>query len=210
MSKDTSFIPVRFTSRNSIKLTEPNENDPESFSSNFYANFPPPRTPLNSIPDPSQCLEQKANHEIDYEVSRQVRSSDVKLEASVAMMMSKRGGNVSGYDNSRVSSKWKSYSEPNSANSTPVRRISSVGVNTGPRVSVYGGEKGGSSSKVSKRLSVGNLEVPEEITKFELVEDPSFRNDHNVQVNLCLDVILTFFLFEFLILFLFCIDVDTD
>ncbi|KAK1387409.1 Kinesin motor domain-containing protein [Heracleum sosnowskyi] len=181
MSKDASSSSLRFTSRNSIKHTEPNENDLESLSSNFYANFPPPRTPLNSIPDPSQYLEQKANHEIDYEVARPGRSSDAKLEASLAMMMSKRGGNVGNNDNSRVSSKWKSYSEPNSANSTPARRISSVGVNTGSRVSVYGGEKGGSSSKVSKRLSVGNFEVPEEITKFELVEDPSFWNDHNVQ-----------------------------
>lgn len=188
MSKDISSSSLRFTSRNSIKHTESNENDLDSLSSNFYANFPPPRTPLNSIPDPSQYLEQKAKHEIDYEVSRPGRLVDSKLEASVAMMMSKRGGN----DNSRVSSKWKSYSEPNSANSTPSRRISSVGVNTGPRVSVYGGEKGGSSCKVSKRLSIGNFEVPEEITKFELKEDPSFWNDHNVQVNLCLDVVLSY------------------
>ncbi|KAL8157876.1 kinesin-like protein KIN-12C isoform X2 [Apium graveolens] len=181
MSKDTSSSALRLTSRTSIKHTEPSENDLDILSSNFSANFPPPRTPLNSITDPSQYIEQKANHQTDYEVSRPGRLADAKLEASVAVMMSKRGGNVGGNDSSRVSSKWKSYSEPNSANSTPARRISSVGVNTGPRVSVCGGEKGGSSSKASKRLSIGNFEVPEEITKFELVEDPSFWNDHNVQ-----------------------------
>lgn len=201
MSKETSSS-LRYTSRNSIRNTELNENDLESFSSNFNVNYPPPRTPLNSIPDPCQYLEQKANHEIDYEVSRPGRSSDAKLEASVMMMMmSKKSGNVSGYDNSRASNKWKSNSEPNSANSTPARRISCVGVNTGPRVSVYGGEKGGSSSKVSKRLSVGNFEVPDEITKFELVEDPSFWNDHNVQVNFVCGYYIEIFCSSFLLCF---------
>ncbi|WOH15809.1 hypothetical protein DCAR_0935355 [Daucus carota subsp. sativus] len=181
MSKDTAPSSVRSISRNSIKFTEPNENDLESLSSDRFANFPPPRTPLNSIPDPCQYLEHKASQEIDCEGSRQGKSSDARLEASVAMMMSRRGGNVGNCDGSRVSSKWKANSEPNSANSTPARRISSVGVSTGPRVSVYGGEKGGSSCKASKRLSVGNFEVPEEIMKFDLVEDPLFWNDHNVQ-----------------------------
>lgn len=193
MSKDNSSL--RFASRNPSKnpQSEGNENEFENLSNTI--NFHPPRTPLNSIPDPSQYLQLKENHELDndskVEAVRAVRSLDGKFEGSdhhhQLITLSKRAGNVS--------NRGKTQSEPNSSHSTPARRVSSIGAlgpSTGPRAPLYTGEKGGSSSRVSRGLSVGNSEIPAEITHFELEEDTSFWNDHNVQVFYFIFMIFSF------------------
>ncbi|MFS7944338.1 hypothetical protein Hanom_Chr06g00510981 [Helianthus anomalus] len=60
-----------------------------------------------------------------------------------------------------------------SANSTPARSVSR-----------YYWRKGRGVYRVSRRISSGNGElVAAEVPHFELVEDPSFWDDHNVQVD---------------------------
>nr|XP_043607210.1 kinesin-like protein KIN-12C [Erigeron canadensis] len=115
--------------------------------------IPLSRTPLNTIPDPSQFCK-----EFQY------------IE--------------SGSSSNRRKSE--------SAHSTPAKSVSrttyvgQLGAVTGPRVSLSNTDRVGSSSRVSRRISGANCEpvVKDsiEVKHFELVEDPSFWNDHNVQV----------------------------
>ncbi|CAJ2650140.1 kinesin-like protein KIN-12C isoform X2 [Trifolium pratense] len=88
------------TRRNS--QIESNENE---FESQNPINFPPPRTPLNSIPDPSQCHES--------ETHRHARSS------------SDRFGNAGSVRTGKL------HSESNSAQSTPARNSSRVSLGGG-------------------------------------------------------------------------------
>ncbi|GAU16719.1 hypothetical protein TSUD_199610 [Trifolium subterraneum] len=88
------------TRRNS--QIESNENE---FESHNPINFPPPRTPLNSIPDPSQCHESEPH--------RHARSS------------SDRFGNANSVRTGKL------HSEPNSAQSTPARNSSRVSLGGG-------------------------------------------------------------------------------
>ncbi|MCL7045771.1 hypothetical protein MKW94_028005, partial [Papaver nudicaule] len=85
------------------------------------------------------------------------------------------------------------YSEPNSAQSTPSRSlpkyISATGCvkpHRGGDVGVRGGGGGGGGSfpKACRRVSVVPSEILPvvDVQHFELVEDPSFWMDHNVQV----------------------------
>lgn len=160
MSKQTS----------NFSQPEANENDFETPLNPIH--FPPPRTPLNTIADPAQIA-----HDSDFDSSYfatkfeslrhgRYSLSDRKLEAR---------GNVG-----------KAHSEPNSAQSTPARRISVggvIGACNGSRVSLYTGNKAG-ISKTCKALSAVNSDLlPDEIPHFELVEDSSFWTDHNVQVG---------------------------
>lgn len=87
---------------------EANENEFES--SQNPINYPPPRTPLNSIPDPSQY--QNEPHE----------SSDAVRPV--------RSGNGS-FGSGRTG---KAHSEPNSAQSTPARNASRVSLGSKGRV----------------------------------------------------------------------------
>lgn len=183
----TSRALGRNISRNPSQF-EGNENEFEvSQSLNSY---PPPRTPLNSIPDPSQSqkesLESEVNSHYKLEAIRPGRSSDKRIEAS----SSDRFGNFSfSYATPRVLGRnGKAHSEPNSAQSTPARNASrvslggAVGICAGSRVPYSGGGKSGSSGTFLKGISVANSELSKEVQHFELKEDPSFWMDHNVQV----------------------------
>ncbi|KAM3708012.1 hypothetical protein ACJW31_02G067300 [Castanea mollissima] len=196
MSKETSTS--RFVARNVSKNTHPESNENEFEASLNPIHFPPPRTPLNTIQDPSQSQSQKDFHDTDFdshhklEAVRSTRALDKKLEAS------DRVGNAShSYVTPRVSARvgTKSQSEPNSTQSTPAKSVSrpSIGgangaCNLSSRAwNLYNGGRGGSSSRVSRRVSisntsVSNCEFPVEVQHFELVQDPSFWTDHNVQV----------------------------
>ncbi|KAK8471014.1 hypothetical protein PHAVU_003G119700 [Phaseolus vulgaris] len=92
--------------RNSLSETKENELE----AAQNPVNFPPPRTPLHSIPDPSQCQE--------LEPARQPRfgSATPRLSARIG----------------------KSHSEPNSAQSTPTRTASRVSLGGGrPSASAF-------------------------------------------------------------------------
>ncbi|XP_059280862.1 kinesin-like protein KIN-12C isoform X1 [Lycium ferocissimum] len=142
MSKDASSSSSSLRSATRSNL-ESNENDADT----LFLPFPPPRTPLNSITDPSQCQ----THPTALNKSETTRSL--------------RG---------------KSHSEPNSAQTTPLRRISNVFTCSGARYSMNTGPKG--ANKTSKGTPVINSEPSVQVPHFELAEDPSFWKDHNVQV----------------------------
>ncbi|KAK3007108.1 hypothetical protein RJ639_016177, partial [Escallonia herrerae] len=143
MSKDAPSIPFAASKR---MQSECNENEFENLPNSV--NSAPIRSPLNTIPDPSQCQTEA------------IRASGSSL--------SKRIGNSGpNFETSKVSSQV-----------TPARRTSSVGT----RLPQYTGGKGGSSSRVSRAIAVASSEPQVEVPCFELVEDLSFWNDHNVQV----------------------------
>ncbi|TQD96897.1 hypothetical protein C1H46_017502 [Malus baccata] len=189
-SKESSTVrfPARNVARNS--QSEPNENEFETASNPIH--FPPPRTPLNSIADPAQL--QKELHEFDFDSQpkfeairsgRYSLSLDRKIEAPEK---AGQGGGLS-YGTPRVSSGrgGKAHSEPNSAQSTPARtgRASiggAMGGCTGSKALQYYGGRAGSCSRISREVSVVNSEVLAQVPHFELEEDSSFWNDHNVQV----------------------------
>ncbi|KAK6913625.1 Kinesin motor domain [Dillenia turbinata] len=165
MSKDG--ITGRFHGRNSSKNSnsEANENDFENSTS--FPHFPPPRTPLHSIPDPSQYQIDVGDLDLDqYEATR---SSCHRIGDP---------GVGSNLGTPRVSGRGKVHSEPNSAQSTPMRSYSRI-----PHGGVIGASSG---SRASQRVSRGNsamaLESLVQVPHFELVENPLFWRDHNVQV----------------------------
>ncbi|KAL7178397.1 hypothetical protein ACSBR2_031527 [Camellia fascicularis] len=186
MSKEASS--VRFLARNDSKNTPTEGNENEFENESNLINFPPPRTPLNAIPDPSQY--QREPQELDFEGSRVNRSSDKKIEqvSDIQLALNKAIGNVGGsnYATPRVSGRGKAHSEPNSAQSTPARRVSNIGASSvvcaGLRPPQHSGARGGSSSRVYRGIPLVNSEQFIEVPYFELVEDPSFWKDHNVQV----------------------------
>ncbi|CAK8563854.1 unnamed protein product [Lathyrus sativus] len=106
MLKETTTTPSTTTStRNSnrrITQMEANENE---FESQNPINFPPPRTPLNSIPDPSQCHE--------HEPLRHARSTSDRVGSGVSVRIGKLN------------------SEPGSAHSTPARNSSRISLGGG-------------------------------------------------------------------------------
>lgn len=165
MSKDA--LGYRLAPRTS--QNEANEN--EFGASLNPLHFPPPRSPLNSIPDPSQF--QKDIQESDQAYSTNRLLSDRKVVEASGSLVATHGGTP------RVSvrSHGKIHSEPSSAQSTPARSGCS-------RVSLGG--RGVSSSalfsRVSRGISVVNHEVSLDVEHFELVDDPLFWKDHNVQV----------------------------
>ncbi|KAI9113846.1 hypothetical protein K1719_015097 [Acacia pycnantha] len=158
---------------------EANENVFEA-SQNIH-NYPPPRTPLNTIPDPCQYQkepqEYDANSHYKIEAIRSGRSSDRFVNLSL------NNGTPRG-----LGRYGKESSEPNSAQSTPARSASRIslggagGICPGTRVQYSGGGKTGSSGTFFKGISVANSEFSKEVQHFELKEDPSFWMDHNVQV----------------------------
>ncbi|KAD1657700.1 hypothetical protein E3N88_42498 [Mikania micrantha] len=123
---------------------------------------PPSRTPLDTIPDPSQFSKEFLHEVLNHDGFR-----DKSMDAGLSSNRRK-------FD---------------SAHSTPARSVSrssyigQLGACTGPRVLHSTGERGGTISRVSRRISNVSFEpLPTEVPHFELVEDPSFWNDHNVQV----------------------------
>ncbi|XVF38949.1 hypothetical protein REPUB_Repub20aG0147000 [Reevesia pubescens] len=167
MSRDISSS--RFFSKNA------NENEFENSLSS--AHFPPPRTPLNSIPDPSQ-YQKESQFQDELDVDSKDKSESIKTLHRTPRVTSRHG---------------KLHSEPNSAQSTPARsgqRVS-LGGGAGPciasRVTQVFGGRGGVSSSSSSRVSRGismidNSNFSVEASHFELIEDPSFWKDRNVQV----------------------------
>ncbi|XP_033509839.1 kinesin-like protein KIN-12C isoform X2 [Nicotiana tomentosiformis] len=151
MSKDASSSSVR--SADARTQFESNEND---FDNTEFPFPPPTRTPLNSIADPSQRLTLAQDlHPTKSETTRAVRDAN----------------GVRG----------KAHSEPNSAQTTPVRRICNVFTRSGARHALHTGGKG--TTLLSSRTSKGTLFINSEPSvHFELSENPSFWNDHNVQV----------------------------
>ncbi|KAI3505973.1 hypothetical protein L1887_28326 [Cichorium endivia] len=148
------------SSKNSQAEGNENQVDKTLSTSNPF-DIPLSRTPLNVIPDPSQF-----SKELLQEVVNHTGFRDKSLEAGST-----------------------SRRKFDSAHSTPARSVSrttyvgQLGACTGPRVLHCTGERGASSSRVSRRISNVNCEPPPTaVPHFELVEDPSFWNDHNVQV----------------------------
>ncbi|KAJ6720892.1 KINESIN-LIKE PROTEIN KIN-12C ISOFORM X1 [Salix viminalis] len=173
MSSSKPTIARNPHSRNQQEEPSTKENEFET-SLNSSAHFPPPRTPLNSIPDPTQC--HKETHESGF---------DSKLETT-------RSGRFStGTPRVLIRHGKAAQSEPNSAHSTPARSASRNslggalgGYATGTRSLQFNKGKDVSflSSRVSRGISVSNSDFSVEIPHFELDEDPSFWKDHNVQV----------------------------
>ncbi|XAR56946.1 Plus-end-directed kinesin ATPase [Bertholletia excelsa] len=193
MSKENSTI--RFLARNVTENTPMEGNENHLENELVPAIFPPPRTPLNTIPDPTQ--HQREFQEIDFESKHKTeggrahRLLDKKTEVTDGQLtLNKAIGNIcsSNYGTPRVPGRGRAYSEPNSAQSTPARsvsRVSNIGASTGAYGGLrpqHSGTRVGSSSRVSRGISLVNLEQSIEGPHFELVEDPSFWKDHNVQV----------------------------
>lgn len=199
MSRDASDL--RFVAANTLKNAQLESTENEFDNSMNSIHFPPPRTPLNTIPDPSQF--QREFQELDFDskdrfgAARAGRSSDRKIEVLENLLsLNKVIGNVSNCGTPRVSGRGKAQSEPSSAQSTPARSISRtlnggvVGACSGHRPPPYSVGKGGSSSRVSRGISNPMSEPLVEVPHFEIVEDPSFWMDHNVQVRVVLSCCL--------------------
>lgn len=178
MSKDSST--VRNVSRR--PQPEPNENDFETPANPIQ--FPPPRSPLNSIADPAQL--QKEFHELDSDSQPKleaVRSGRFSLSERRLETLEKAGNGGLSFGTPRVSGRGgKAQSEPNSAQSTPARNRASIGGCALSKAPVYNGGRSGSSARVSREIPVANSEVLTQVPHFELAEDSSFWTDHNVQV----------------------------
>ncbi|XP_059641625.1 kinesin-like protein KIN-12C [Cornus florida] len=191
MSKDTSSL--RFIARNTLRNVQfvANENEFENSSNPIH--FPPPRTPLDTISDPSQhqreLQELDFNSQIKLKVAELVDHPIKEFENSESQLTVNKGtGNLGlNYGTPRILSRGKSHSEPNSAQSTPARcssrtsNVGTLGACTGPRPP-QSGARLGSSSRVSRGIPLVNSEPSVEVPHFELVEDNSFWKDHNVQV----------------------------
>ncbi|KAL8216282.1 hypothetical protein R6Q57_023119 [Mikania cordata] len=141
--------------------SEGNENQFEKILP-VPVDVPPSRTPLDTIPDPSQFSKEFLHEVLNHDGFR-----DKSMDAGLSSNRRK-------FD---------------SAHSTPAKSVSrssyigQLGACTGPRVLHSTGERGGNISRVSRRISNVSFEpLPTEVPHFELVEDPSFWNDHNVQV----------------------------
>ncbi|KAH9766437.1 kinesin-like protein KIN-12C [Citrus sinensis] len=152
--------------------TSQNEANENQFGASLNPlHFPPPRSPLNSIPDPSQFQKDIQESDQVYSIDRSL--SDRKVVETSGSFVATHVGTP------RVSvrSHGKIHSEPSSAQSTPARSGCS-------RVSLGG--RGVSSSalfsRISRGISVVNHEVSVDVEHFELVDDPLFWKDHNVQV----------------------------
>lgn len=139
----------------------------------------PSRPPLNSIPDPSQYLLQQSQLHFEEKPESSRRR---KHEGIVSALTRTPKGN------GRAKS---SNSEPNSAQSTPARsghRVS-IGGSTLTRLPSQFGYGGGGRSTLlhrdsdSRRFSIATpQQLLADTPHFELDADPSFWNDHNVQV----------------------------
>ncbi|KAF5206813.1 Kinesin, partial [Thalictrum thalictroides] len=141
-------------------------------------------SPLITIPDPSQNPKEEIqeNDLLDFKANRfegNHRFGHRKIETLNYKTPNRNG--VRG----------KVNSESKSAHNTPSRSVSLVsatnnngalGFCTGNRPIQEIGIKGGSSSKVLRRFSIAPSELSTRVPCFELVEDPSFWTDHNVQV----------------------------
>ncbi|XP_057810222.1 LOW QUALITY PROTEIN: kinesin-like protein KIN-12E [Salvia miltiorrhiza] len=143
----------------------------------------PSRPPLNSIPDPSQYQSQlsQLHFEEKPESSRRRKHEGVgeRQVISAFMRTPKANGRAK-----------PASSEPNSAQSTPARsghRVSFAG-STLTRLPSQFSNGGGRAGLLhrdsnSRRFSIATpQQLLADVPHFELDDDPSFWNDHNVQV----------------------------
>lgn len=156
----------------SNRTIHPSENEFE----NSMNQMPvvPSRPPLNSIPDPSQYqLKQQFQHDSESS-SKESRRKKPEGIAEISSLLKTPKAHGRGKSTN---------SEPNSAQTTPTR--------SGPRVSLAGLPRfpselrGGALPRVPRRFSVATpQQLLTDVPHFELDGDPSFWNDHNVQVGL--------------------------
>ncbi|XP_037494827.1 kinesin-like protein KIN-12C [Jatropha curcas] len=185
MSRESSSF--RIMARNAHSRNPQDEANENEFDNTLNsAHFPPPRTPLNTIPDP--CQYRRETHEYDFdskdkfETARAGRVSGKKLEAV---------DRAASYATPRVSNRQgKVHSESNSAQSTPARSGSraslggaTVAYTAGTKSTYFTrGKEAGSTYRLSRGISLENSDFSVEVPHFELDEDASFWADHNVQV----------------------------
>lgn len=187
MSNDSSSS--RLNCRKTLQST-PNENEFES----SWNSIPlvPSRAPLNSIPDPSQCQSiphQQLHHDFKDKPGPSKASGSRKLEGLTETQL-----NSSLVKTPKLNGRGKqSNSEPNSAQSTPIRsgpRLSNAGFASGsiltrlpPQLGNGGGR--GVIPRVSRGMSVAisHQTYADDVPHFELNDDPSFWKDRNVQVD---------------------------
>lgn len=140
---------------------EGNENDSDGVSDNFT--LPPPRAPLISIPDPSQSPRGAPPGELEVP------------KADAVQLLTKWNGGT-----------------PRSGQSTPTRstprpQCGNGGLcsGNGGRFPLHSGARERLASSKTARAMVEFKACPSaEVRHFELDEDTSFWNDHNVQVQL--------------------------
>ncbi|KAK4493424.1 hypothetical protein RD792_017674 [Penstemon davidsonii] len=135
----------------------------------------PSRSPLNSIPDPSQFQSKTPNQQFHHDTKEKPQSS-TQLTSSFTRAPS-----------SRVYNRGKSaYSEPNSAPIRSGARVFNEG-STSLMRSPFQIAKGLGRLGILPRVSRGiSVSIPQQVVAdipcFELEEDPLFWKDHNVQV----------------------------
>ncbi|KAG6428260.1 hypothetical protein SASPL_112511 [Salvia splendens] len=153
--------------------------DENEFESLWSQTIPgPSRPPLNSIPDPSQSQQSQLQSEEKPELSRRRKHEGMGERQLISSLM--RTPKVNGRTK-------PSNSEPNSAQSTPPRSVHRVciGASTLTRLPPQFGNGGGRlhHDSDSRRFSIATPhQLLAEVPHFELDDDPSFWNDHNVQV----------------------------
>lgn len=182
MSRDASSS--RFVPRDALRNAQHEANENEFECSPDRAHFPPPRTPLNAIADPSQCQKEKQSQQCDLYSKENLESGKPDRKSEILNL------SLSNAAHRGISRHGKVHSEPNSAHSTPARSSSRMslggGVSAGSRVTqVFGGSgvNSGSSSRVTRRISmIDPSDLCIDVPHFELDEDASFWTDHNVQV----------------------------
>ncbi|XP_042050674.1 kinesin-like protein KIN-12E isoform X3 [Salvia splendens] len=157
----------------------PAQGDENEFESLWSQTIPgPSRPPFNSIPDPSQSQQSQLQSEEKPELSRRRKHEGMGERQLISSLM--RTPKVNGRAK-------PSHSEPNSAQSTPARSVHrvSIGASTLTRLPPQFGNGGGRLHRDSdsRRYSIATpQQLLAEIPHFELDDDPSFWNDHNVQV----------------------------
>ncbi|KAL8151226.1 hypothetical protein V2J09_021034 [Rumex salicifolius] len=170
---------------------ESNENR-FNFSSNnpTHVQFHQRRSPLNSIPDPSQLrreLESDSDApKLDGADGSQTFDDKTSVSSSEGLVPVGKCVSVGGLGTSTpkvTSGRTRVNTESNSAQSTPSRSCGIRGLGTGSKI--YQSNGGRTSSRVSRRFTIVNTEQAEKVVDaphFELEEDPLFWKDHNVQV----------------------------
>ncbi|KAL1548256.1 kinesin-like protein KIN-12E isoform X4 [Salvia divinorum] len=161
-----------------IRRPAQSAGDENEFESLWSQTIPAPsRPPLNSIPDPSQSQLQS---EEKPDFSRRRKHQGMGERQFISSLMRTPKANSNGRAKSATS-------EPNSAHSTPatsVHRVS-IGASTLTRLPPQFGNGGGRLHRDSdsRRFSIAiPQQLMAEVPHFELDDDPSFWNDHNVQV----------------------------
>lgn len=155
--------------------------------------FVPSRAPLNSIPDPSQYQSKTPQQQFQHDLEEKPESSkDSRRRKPEGIAETQLISSV--LKTPKVYGRGKSTnSEPNSAQSTPIRsghRVSIAGSASGsslmrlPSQLGNGGGRAGVFPSVSRRYSIATpQQLLTDVPHFKLDDDPSFWNDHNVQVD---------------------------